>query len=146
MVDTDYKTWLQTNYEYQKFFFVKENEEIIVNILKMIKNFENYIFLTFNEYAIVISVDTPESEERTLKHYKDSIVLNYESVLSKWNLPGYSTKLRLAKVSFVEVRKELGVKETKLIGQTTDTEHAQYEVKKITETKWKLIFAWKNVD
>ncbi|GAB1219833.1 hypothetical protein ENUP19_0044G0007 [Entamoeba nuttalli] len=146
MVDIDYKSWLQTNYEQQKFFFVKENEQTIVNLLKTIKNFESYIFLTFNTYAIVISVDTPESEERTLQHYKDSIILNYESVLSQQNLPGHSTKLRLAKVSFVETKKDLDVKETNLIEQTKGTEHAQYEIKKITDTKWKLIFSWKNVD
>ncbi|ELP88873.1 glutamate dehydrogenase, putative [Entamoeba invadens IP1] len=147
MCGVDYIKWLTENFTAESFVVQSSNKSVISEILSLNKFFENYLFLTFKTYAIVLSVDSPNSEERTLKHYKDKIILTYESLLSATNLPEYDQKLRVARVSFVEETLSICDESVKqeLTQKALEEDTVIYQITK-NDGNWQILFAWKNID
>jgi len=149
--DSAFKEWLSANMPeaFQK-DITPEEMNIVAHTLVYNENFEEYVYLHFKECAIVISLDTPASDEQVLKHYAERGIRHYSKYTSKINCPGYEHPLRITRVGFVEATEGRqtvpmpdGVQD-KLIAGAEEHDELYYEMVP-SEAGNTMYFAWKNV-
>ncbi|KAL7719772.1 Glutamate dehydrogenase [Entamoeba marina] len=138
----DYQDWIKQNFASNAFIFKEEVADVIPNVLVRNKFFDNYLFLTFNTHAIVLSVDIVKSDERTLKHFKDKLILGYETVTSSGNLPGYKAPLKATYISFIDETSEVFDEKLQksLIDRAMESDYVQCDIEK-SKDKWDIKIA-----
>ncbi|KAL7715860.1 Glutamate dehydrogenase [Entamoeba marina] len=138
----DYQDWIKQNFASNAFIFKEEVADVVPNVLVRNKFFDNYLFLTFNTHAIILSVDIVKSDERTLKHFKDKLILGYETVTSSGNLPGYKAPLRATYISFIDETSEVFDEKLQksLIDRAMESDYVQCDIEK-SKDKWDIKIA-----
>ncbi|ELP84858.1 glutamate dehydrogenase, putative [Entamoeba invadens IP1] len=149
ITQTNYMPWLEHNFPCDCIIFTnKEVNKVVESLLGYSKFFEDFVFLSFKKFAVVISKDLPNSDETILKHYGHKGIMEYESTLSRDILPGRCHRIRVSYISFEEDNG--GIKRLekciKLREQAKLCDEVQHTMTHESGCHWCLSFAWKNVD
>ena len=146
------KTWIAENM-CEKFAaaFSDAEKAIIASALNISEQLEEYTYLCFKNYSIVVSLAHPHAEEVIFNHYNERGIRFYGKYVSKANLPGYELPLQISKVGFTSATdaQELvpmpdGLLD-KLIPRAKENDEIQYEFLPGEGNCATLCFAWKNV-
>jgi len=125
----------------------EESKKVICGLLQFNQMFEEYVYLGLTKFALVISLNNEDSDEKILKHYGTRGVMGYESCVSKDKFPGYDKQLKLSKVNFLAEEKipfdEKVAEELKQKALVED--HVQYKLEAHGNDEYTLDFAWRNI-